>query len=162
LVFLCVLLHVTAQLKVVAPGRPLSATVGQDVVLPCQLSPSSNAQRMDVRWIRHHISETVHHYRDGEELYAEQMRDYRGRTELSHDGLSRGSLDLQIVRVRPSDDGMYLCTVQSDAGYAEATVELEVAAPFFHDAHPWKVALAVMLVFLLVSILGLTVFSVRL
>ncbi|XP_067169836.1 butyrophilin subfamily 1 member A1-like isoform X12 [Apteryx mantelli] len=255
-----VTLHVlhlgSAQLKVVGPGHPLTATVGQSIVLPCQLSPSLNAQSMAVRWIRHPISETVHHYRDGEDLFVEQMREYEGRTELSHDGLIRGSLDLLIASVRPSDDGTYVCTVEGAAGYAEATVELEVAAigssplvslegyqgggievvcrssgwfpepevlwkdpggqrlpsvsqrrsrneqglfeiqhrlsvmgeadgdlscvvrnsrlgqekesslhisaPFFHDAHPWKVALAVMLVALLVLILGLILFSVHL
>ncbi|NWI20214.1 MOG protein, partial [Crypturellus soui] len=150
----------TAQLKVVGPGHPLSATVGRDVVLPCQLSPTLNAQTMTVRWIRQHISETVHLYRDGEDLYLEQMGEYRGRTELSHDGLLRGNLDLLISNVRPSDDGLYVCTVQDDAGYAEALVKLEVSAPLFHNAHPWKVALAVMLVTLLTLILGLSVFSV--
>uniref|UniRef100_A0A8B9QAN5 Butyrophilin subfamily 1 member A1-like n=1 Tax=Apteryx owenii TaxID=8824 RepID=A0A8B9QAN5_APTOW len=255
-----VTLHVlhlgSAQLKVVGPGYPLTATVGQDIVLPCQLSPSLNAQSMAVRWIRHRIAETVHYYKDGEDLFVEQMREYQGRTLLSHDGLSRGSLDLLIASVRPSDDGMYVCSVEGAAGYAEATVEVEVAAigssplvslegyqgggievvcrssgwfpepevlwkdpggqrlpsvsqrhshderglfeiqhslsvmgeadgdlscvvrnsrlgqekesslhisaPFFHDAHPWKVALAVMLVALLMCILGLILFSVRL
>ncbi|XP_025917580.1 butyrophilin-like protein 2, partial [Apteryx rowi] len=126
-----VTLHVlhlgSAQLKVVGPGHPLTATVGQSIVLPCQLSPSLNAQSMAVRWIRYHTSETVHHYQDGEDLFAEQMREYEGRTELSHNGLSRGRLDLRIVSVRPSDDGTYVCTVEGAAGYAEATVEVEVA-----------------------------------
>ncbi|XP_067169856.1 butyrophilin subfamily 1 member A1-like isoform X11 [Apteryx mantelli] len=256
LVTLHVLHLASAQLKVVGPGHPLTATVGRDIVLPCELSPSLNAQSMAVRWIRHHISETVHHYRDGEDQFAEQMREYEGRTVLSHDGLSRGSLDLLIASVRPSDDGMYVCTVEGAAGYAEAIMQLQVAAigssplvslegyqgggiqvvcrssgwfpepevlwkdpggqrlpsvsqrhsrdeqglfeiqhslsvtgeadgdlscvvrnsrlgqekesslhisaPFFHDAHPWKVALAVMLVALLVLIPGLILFSVRL
>ncbi|KGL73805.1 Myelin-oligodendrocyte glycoprotein, partial [Tinamus guttatus] len=70
------------QLKVVGPGRPLGATVGEEVVLPCQLSPTLNAQTMTVRWIRHRISETVHLYQGGEDLYLEQMREYRGRTDL--------------------------------------------------------------------------------
>ncbi|XP_067169705.1 butyrophilin subfamily 1 member A1-like [Apteryx mantelli] len=255
-----VTLHVlhlgSAQLNVLGPGQPLTATVGQSIVLPCQLSPSLNAQGMAVRWIRHHIAETVHHYWDGVDLFAEQMREYQGRTVLSHDGLSRGSLDLRILSVRPSDDGTYVCTVEGAAGYAEVTVELQVAAigssllvslegyqgggiqvvcrssgwfpepevlwkdpggqrlpsvsqrhsrneqglfeiqqslsvtgeadgdlscvvrnsrlgqekesslhisaPFFHDAHPWKVTLAVVLVALLVLILGLILFSVRL
>uniref|UniRef100_A0A8B9Q094 Ig-like domain-containing protein n=1 Tax=Apteryx owenii TaxID=8824 RepID=A0A8B9Q094_APTOW len=87
---------------------------------------------MAVRWIRHHFSGTVHHYRDGEDLFAEQMREYRGRTVLSRDGLSIGSLDLRIVSVRPSDDGTYVCSVEGAAGYAEATVELEVAVVFPH------------------------------
>uniref|UniRef100_A0A8B9SEW7 Ig-like domain-containing protein n=1 Tax=Apteryx owenii TaxID=8824 RepID=A0A8B9SEW7_APTOW len=161
LLFLCVLPHFTAQLKVVGPDHPVTATVGQSIVLPCHLSPSLNAQSMAVRWIRRHNTETVHQYEDGEDLYVEQMREYQGRTELSHDGLSRGTLDLQIVSVRPSDDGTYVCTVEGAAGYAEATVELEVAAPFFHDAHAWKVALAVMMVAVLMLITDLILFSVH-
>ncbi|NWI20213.1 MOG protein, partial [Crypturellus soui] len=161
LLFLHVL-HVTAQLNVVGPGHSLSVTVGRDVVLPCQLSPTLNAQTMTVRWIRQHVSETVHLYRDGQDLYLEQMEEYRGRTKLSHDHLLRGKLDLIIADVRPSDDGLYVCSVQDDAGYAEALVDLEVSAPFFHDAHPWKVALAVVLVTLLTLILGLSVYTVLL
>nr|XP_047911619.1 butyrophilin subfamily 3 member A2-like isoform X2 [Anser cygnoides] len=118
----------SAQLRVVGPGQPLSATVGQDVVLPCHLSPQRDARTLDVRWIRDDSSETVHHYRNGEDLYGEQMGAYAGRTELARDGLSAGSLDLRITRVRPSDDGHYFCTVKDVNAYHEAIVELEVSA----------------------------------
>ncbi|XP_040398729.1 butyrophilin subfamily 1 member A1-like isoform X2 [Cygnus olor] len=116
----------SAQLRVVGPGHPLTATVGQDVVLPCHLSPQRDARTLEVRWIRHSLSETVHHYRNGEDLYREQMRAYVGRTELARDGLSAGSLDLRITGLRPSDDGQYICTVED--AYNEAIVELEVSA----------------------------------
>ncbi|XP_054663717.1 butyrophilin subfamily 3 member A2-like [Grus americana] len=114
--------------SVLGPDRPLQVTMGQDVVLPCHLSPSMDARSLDIRWIRHHISETVHHYRNGEDLYSEQLREYDGRTELVRDGLSRGRLDLRISGLRPSDDGQYVCTVTDGASYGEATVDLEVAA----------------------------------
>uniref|UniRef100_A0A8B9EA74 Uncharacterized protein n=1 Tax=Anser cygnoides TaxID=8845 RepID=A0A8B9EA74_ANSCY len=121
------LLHCPAQLRVVGPGQPLTATVGQDVVLPCHLSPQRDARTLEVRWIRDHISETVHHYRNGEDLYGEQMEAYAGRTELARDGLSAGSLDLRITRVRPSDDGRFFCTVKNADAYDEAMVDLEVS-----------------------------------
>uniref|UniRef100_A0A8C3CM03 Ig-like domain-containing protein n=1 Tax=Cairina moschata TaxID=8855 RepID=A0A8C3CM03_CAIMO len=116
----------SAQLTVVGPDYPLTATVGQDVVLRCYLSPRQDARSLDVRWIRDHISETVHHYRNGEDLYREQMGAYAGRTELSRDGLSAGSLDLRITGLRPSDDGRYVCTVEDADAYDEAIVELEM------------------------------------
>ncbi|XP_040398663.1 butyrophilin subfamily 1 member A1-like [Cygnus olor] len=116
----------SAQLRVVGPGHPVTATVGQDVVLPCHLSPRWDARTLEVRWIRDDSSETVHHYHNGEDLYREQMGAYVGRTELARDGLSAGSLDLQITGLRPSDDGQYVCTVQD--AYNEAIVELEVSA----------------------------------
>ncbi|XP_074020901.1 butyrophilin subfamily 1 member A1-like [Numenius arquata] len=118
----------SAEFRVVGPGRPLLATVGQDVVLPCQLSPHVDAQSLEIRWIRHQFSEMVHLYRKGEDLVGAQMEEYIGRTELARDGLSRGSLDLRISGLRPSDDGQYVCTVQDAASYGETTVDLEVAA----------------------------------
>uniref|UniRef100_A0A8B9SNR9 Ig-like domain-containing protein n=1 Tax=Anas platyrhynchos TaxID=8839 RepID=A0A8B9SNR9_ANAPL len=118
----------SAQLRVVGPGHSVTATVGQDVVLPCHLSPQRNARTLEVRWIRDNISETVHHYRNGEDLYGDQMGTYVGRTELVRDGLSAGSLDLRITGLRPSDDGQYVCTVRDAHAYDEAIVELEVSA----------------------------------
>nr|XP_038043708.1 butyrophilin subfamily 1 member A1-like isoform X12 [Anas platyrhynchos] len=118
----------SAQLTVVGPGHSVTATVGQDVVLPCHLSPQRDARSLEVRWIRDSISETVHHYRNGEDLYGEQMEAYAGRTELVRDGLSAGRLDLRITGLRPSDDGQYVCTVVDGHAYDEAIVELEVSA----------------------------------
>ncbi|GAB0201650.1 butyrophilin subfamily 3 member A2 [Grus japonensis] len=87
-----------------------------------------DARSLDIRWIRHRVSKTVHHYRNGEDLYRDQMEEYVGRTELVRDGLSSGRLDLRISGLRPSDDGQYVCTVTNGASYGEATVDVEVAA----------------------------------
>ncbi|XP_054663374.1 butyrophilin-like protein 2 [Grus americana] len=120
----------TPDFSVVGPDHPLQVTVVQDIVLPCHLSPSMEARSLDIRWIRHQASETVHHYRNGEDLYSEQLREYVGRTELVRDGLSSGRLDLRISGLRPCDDGQYICTVTDGASYGEATVDVEVAADF--------------------------------
>ncbi|XP_075594408.1 butyrophilin subfamily 3 member A2-like [Balearica regulorum gibbericeps] len=127
-----VTLHVlwlgSADFSVVGPDRPLRVTAGRYIVLPCHLSPVMDARSLDIRWIRHQVYETVHHYRNGEDLYREQMEEYDGRTELVRDGLSRGHLDLRISELRPSDNGQYVCTVTDGASYGEATVDVEVAA----------------------------------
>ncbi|KAM6326030.1 LOW QUALITY PROTEIN: butyrophilin subfamily 3 member A2-like [Alca torda] len=117
----------SAEFIVVGPGRPLLALVGQDVVLPCHLSPRMDARSLEIRWIRHQFSETVHLYRNGKDLDGEQMREYAGRTELARDGLSSGTLDLRVTGL-PSDDGQYVCTVRDATTYEEAVVDLEVAA----------------------------------
>uniref|UniRef100_A0A493T883 Ig-like domain-containing protein n=1 Tax=Anas platyrhynchos platyrhynchos TaxID=8840 RepID=A0A493T883_ANAPP len=101
--------------------------MGQDVVLPCHLSPQRDARSLDVRWIRDKFFEIVHHYRNGQDLYGGQMGAYAGRTELARDGLSAGILDLRITGLRPSDDGQYVCTVGDGHAYDEAIVELEVS-----------------------------------
>uniref|UniRef100_A0A8B9V255 Uncharacterized protein n=1 Tax=Anas zonorhyncha TaxID=75864 RepID=A0A8B9V255_9AVES len=118
----------SAQLRVEGPGQPVTATVGQDVVLPCHLSPQHDARSLEVRWIRDEFSETVHHYRNGEDLYGEQMWAYAGRTELARDGLSAGNLDLRITGLRLYDDGRYIGIVKNADSYDEATVDLEVSA----------------------------------
>ncbi|NXO51198.1 MOG protein, partial [Aramus guarauna] len=149
-----------ADFNVVGSHRTLRVTMGWYVVLPCHLSPSMDARSLDIRWIRHRVSETVHHYRNGEDLYGEQMEEYDGRTELVRDGLSSGRLDLRISGLRPSDDGQYVCTVTDGASYGEATVDLEVSAPFFHNTHPWMVGVGVLVV-LLVVFLGLSAYLWR-
>ncbi|PKU28064.1 butyrophilin subfamily 3 member a2-like isoform x1 [Limosa lapponica baueri] len=117
----------SVQFRVVGPGRPLLATVGQDVVLPCHLSPRMDARNLEIRWIRHQVSETVHLYRNGADQHWNQMEEYAGRTELARDGLFNGSLDLRISDLRPSDDGRYICTVRDADSYGAAVVELKVA-----------------------------------
>ncbi|GAB0201564.1 butyrophilin subfamily 1 member A1 [Grus japonensis] len=127
-----VTLHVlrlgSADFRVVGPDKYIRVTMGQDVVLPCHLSPSMDARSLDIRWIRHPFSEIVYRYRNGKDLYGDQMEEYVGRTELVRDGLSSGRLDLRISGLRPSDDGSYVCTVRDGASYGEATVDLEVSA----------------------------------
>uniref|UniRef100_A0A8C3JQ73 Ig-like domain-containing protein n=1 Tax=Calidris pygmaea TaxID=425635 RepID=A0A8C3JQ73_9CHAR len=144
------LLDPLSDFRVVGPSQPLLAIVGQDVVLPCHLAPRTDARSLEIRWIQHVVSETVHLYQNGEDLEGAQMEEYIGRTELARDGLSSGSLDLRISGLRPSDDGQYVCTVRDAGTYGEATVDLEVAAPFFHNARPWMAALGVPLLLLVI------------
>ncbi|XP_031461375.1 myelin-oligodendrocyte glycoprotein-like isoform X2 [Phasianus colchicus] len=153
------LLHLgSAQLRVVAPSRVVTAIVGQDVVLRCHLSPCKDAWSWDIRWIQHRSSGLVHHYQNGVDL--EQMAEYKGRTELLRNGLSDGNLDLRITAVKSSDSGLYSCAVQDGDNYAEAVVDLEVSDPFSQIVHPWKVALAVVIT-LLVGSFAVIVFLYR-
>ncbi|POI21464.1 hypothetical protein CIB84_014789 [Bambusicola thoracicus] len=139
----------SAQLRVVAPSLRVTANVGQDVVLRCQLSPCKDAWSSDIRWIQQRTSGIVHHYQNGVDL--EQMEEYKGRTELLRDGLFDGNLDLRITAVSSSDSGSYICTVEDDDGYADTVVDLEVSDPFSEIVHPWKVALAVIVTLLVAS-----------
>ncbi|XP_040504553.1 uncharacterized protein LOC426940 isoform X23 [Gallus gallus] len=128
----------SAQLRVVAPSLRVTANVGQDVVLRCQLSPCKDAWSSDIRWIQHRTSGFVHHYQNGEDL--EQMEEYKGRTELLRDGLSDGNLDLRITAVSTSDSGSYSCAVQDGDGYADAVVDLEVSGRKLRPQSRWSLA----------------------
>uniref|UniRef100_A0A8B9QMV5 Ig-like domain-containing protein n=1 Tax=Apteryx owenii TaxID=8824 RepID=A0A8B9QMV5_APTOW len=131
--FICIFaLHVhelqSAPFTVTAPTHPVAVAVGQDVVLPCRLTPEQSARAMEVTWFRGHFSHFVHRYKAGTDQHGEQMSQYQGRTELLRDGLDNGSVDLKIFSVRLSDEGNYTCFVHADSGYEEAVLELKVTA----------------------------------
>uniref|UniRef100_K7FFJ1 Butyrophilin subfamily 1 member A1 n=1 Tax=Pelodiscus sinensis TaxID=13735 RepID=K7FFJ1_PELSI len=122
------LAHSTAQFTVVGPDQPVTAVVGDDVVLPCHLCPRMSAENMEVRWFQRESIPFVHLYRYGKDKFGQQMSKYRGRTELSKAGITDGNVALRIVNVRPSDEGQYHCFVQDGASYEETVLELKVAA----------------------------------
>ncbi|XP_072213854.1 myelin-oligodendrocyte glycoprotein-like [Excalfactoria chinensis] len=154
------LLHLgSAQFRVVAPNLHVTANVGQDVVLRCQLTPCKDAWSSDIRWIQHRSAGLVHHYQNGEDL--EQMEKYKGRTELLRNGLSDGNLDLLITAVSSADSGTYICAVQEGDAYAEAVLNLEVSDPTPQITHPWKVALAVVVTLLVGSFVVIIAFLLR-
>ncbi|XP_075770174.1 butyrophilin subfamily 1 member A1-like [Pelodiscus sinensis] len=118
----------SARFSVIGPDHPVTAVVGEEIVLPCHLSPRMSAENMEVRWFRHELTPFVHLYRRGEEEFGQQMPEYHGRTELLKDGITNGNVHLGILNVRPSDEGQYRCSVQEGDFQEEAVLELEVAA----------------------------------
>ncbi|KFQ29535.1 Butyrophilin subfamily 2 member A1, partial [Merops nubicus] len=70
------------QLQVAGPSGPVSVALGEDVVLPCHVSPAQSPGDTEVTWFREHFSPFVHRHRGGQDLYGEQMLHYQGRTKL--------------------------------------------------------------------------------
>uniref|UniRef100_A0A8C0FYY8 Ig-like domain-containing protein n=1 Tax=Chelonoidis abingdonii TaxID=106734 RepID=A0A8C0FYY8_CHEAB len=116
-----------AMFAVVVPDHSVTAIVGEEFVLPCHLSPRMNAENMEVKWLRPHLSSVVHLYREGKDQNESQTLEYQGRTEFLKDGLSTGSVDLKIHNIRPSDEGLYRCFIRSSTFYGGALLELKVA-----------------------------------
>ncbi|KAM9120067.1 butyrophilin subfamily 1 member A1-like [Pangshura tecta] len=119
---------VSAQFTVIAPDQPVIAIVGEDIVLPCHLSPPMSAENMEVRWFRSDDSFLVHRYRDGKDETEFQMPEYKGRTEFLKDGIRNGSVALRLHNIRPSDEGRYVCYFEATSFYKDAHMELKVAA----------------------------------
>nr|XP_033771614.1 uncharacterized protein LOC117346323 [Geotrypetes seraphini] len=115
------------RFKVIGPGQPMVAVVGEDVVLPCRLNPVLSAERMQVRWFRNRFDLVVHLYENGMDQ-DEQIPVYRGRTELIRNDISCGSVSLRIYNIRLDDAGSYTCFFRSDTHDEEATLELKVAS----------------------------------
>ncbi|XP_064330079.1 butyrophilin subfamily 1 member A1-like [Phalacrocorax carbo] len=151
-----------AQFRVLGPDQPVTAVVGEDVVLPCRLSPRLNAENMDVLWFRSTSSMYIHYHRNGQDDYSSQMPQYRGRTELSKEGLSVGNVSLRILSTRLSDEGQYRCRVQDWDFGEEVSVELQVADSIFPKEYPWKVAFFVTLAACFASLVAFPLFISRL
>ncbi|XP_044888535.1 butyrophilin subfamily 1 member A1-like isoform X2 [Mauremys mutica] len=117
----------SAQFKVIGPDHPVMATAGEDIVLPCHLSPRVSAENMEVRWYRSQFYSLVHLYRDGDDQNERQMPEYQGRTEFLRDDIANGSVALRIRHVRPSDEGQYRCFFRSSVFHEESLLELKVA-----------------------------------
>ncbi|XP_005389503.1 PREDICTED: butyrophilin-like protein 2 isoform X2 [Chinchilla lanigera] len=117
-----------ASLKLIGPSQPILVRVGEDTQLTCYLSPKTNAQSMEVRWVRSLRYPAVHVYVDGDHVAGEQMSEYRGRTSLVSDAIHEGRSTLQIHDTRASDDGQYWCLFEKDGVYQEASLDLKVVA----------------------------------
>lgn len=120
------LLYFTASLKVIGPSQPILVRVGEDIQLTCYLSPKTNAQSMEVRWVQSRRYPAVYTYVDGEHVTEEQMAEYRGRTLLVSDAIDEGRLTLQIYNATTSDNGQYRCLFEKDGVYQEASLDLKI------------------------------------
>ncbi|XP_032717568.1 butyrophilin subfamily 1 member A1-like isoform X1 [Lontra canadensis] len=118
----------SAQFDVIGPPEPILAVVGDDVELPCHLSPNVSAERMELRWFRGKVAAALLVRRDGREQDGEQVAQYRGRATLVDRDIAAGRVAVRIHRVRASDDGEYRCFFRQDGSYEEASVHLKVAA----------------------------------
>ncbi|XP_039374246.1 butyrophilin subfamily 3 member A1-like [Mauremys reevesii] len=107
----------------------VTGIVGQDVVLPCQISTGTQPDNMEVQWkkIIQAAIETVYEYKaqTGQDGPGEK---YQGRTVLLKDGFTSGNVSLKLKNVRPANEGTYSCIVKSNEWSADAATELKIAA----------------------------------
>ncbi|KAH1181070.1 hypothetical protein KIL84_002004, partial [Mauremys mutica] len=115
--------------------HPVVGVVGQDVVLPCQLSPPARLLGMEVLWrkiepgfvvIREYLEEGT------KDLPGEG---YQTRTELFPQEFSSGNVSLKLKRLQVADAGTYQCLVRNLEWTQEASTDLRVTAvaPVFID-----------------------------
>uniref|UniRef100_A0A7N5KFV5 Myelin oligodendrocyte glycoprotein n=1 Tax=Ailuropoda melanoleuca TaxID=9646 RepID=A0A7N5KFV5_AILME len=145
----------TGQFRVIGPGHPIRALVGDEAELPCHIYPGKNATGMEVGWYRPPFSRVVHLYRNGKDQDAEQAPEYRGRTELLKDTMGEGKVTLRIRNVRFSDEGGFTCFFRDHSYQEEAAMELRVEDPFYWINPSVLVLIAVLPVVLLQTAVGL-------
>lgn len=124
------LLVILEEVKVIGPGEPILATVGEEVEFSCHLSQHLNAEDMEIRWFQSQASEVVHLYKGRQELFEGQMAQFQNRTKLIMENIGIGRVVLQLHSIVPSDEGRYGCSFLSNNFSDEAIWELEVAGSF--------------------------------
>ncbi|XP_062375060.1 butyrophilin subfamily 3 member A2-like isoform X2 [Sardina pilchardus] len=116
--------------QVLGPDYPLSAVIGEDLVLPCSLKPSMSAEEdTTVEWFRlnrHKQGSLVHLYKEGRVQNDKQIQAYKGRTSLFEDKLKTGNTSLKLSSVQVSDDGDYKCFIQIGSHYDDVFVHVFV------------------------------------
>uniref|UniRef100_A0AAZ3QYG1 Ig-like domain-containing protein n=1 Tax=Oncorhynchus tshawytscha TaxID=74940 RepID=A0AAZ3QYG1_ONCTS len=120
----------SSEVQVVGLADPVVALAGDDIILPCSLKPSDNAEGMIVRWTRLNTkAANVHLYRDSRDSNEDQSPSYKGRTSMFHEELKNGNVSLKLTRVTLSDTGSYRCLIPTlTSQVKETTVQLFVGA----------------------------------
>ncbi|XP_071234959.1 butyrophilin-like protein 2 isoform X2 [Salvelinus alpinus] len=120
----------SSEVQVVGPADRVVALAGDDIILPCSLKPSVNAEDMVVQWTRLNLKTwNVHLYRQGRDSNEDQFPSYKGRTSMFHEELKNGNVSLKLTRVTLSDAGRYRCFIPTlTSQVKETTVQLFVGS----------------------------------
>ncbi|XP_031672724.1 myelin-oligodendrocyte glycoprotein-like isoform X1 [Oncorhynchus kisutch] len=97
------------------------AYVGEEVTLPCHLSPDTSAVDTTIRWFKG--TECIYLYKNGQ---VTERSGYEGRVSLITQELERGNVSLRLRDIRRSDTGVYICQVIHGEQKEEAAVGLRV------------------------------------
>ncbi|XP_059495460.1 butyrophilin subfamily 1 member A1-like [Stegostoma tigrinum] len=119
---------------VFVPDYPITVSVGEDVVLDCQVVPDISLDTLEVRWFISNSASQVHLYTGGQDRPDVQDKGYQGRTELFKDELPRGNASLKLKKIEVSDEGIYTCFIKSKTHHDQAVIALKVAE---FGQRPW-------------------------
>uniref|UniRef100_A0A8C8HD90 Uncharacterized protein n=1 Tax=Oncorhynchus tshawytscha TaxID=74940 RepID=A0A8C8HD90_ONCTS len=110
--------------NLIVPPDPVVASAGDDIILPCHLSPQSSAVAMDIRWFKEgDFTNSLYLYKS---RTGEEGGGYKGRVSLFTRELERGNLSLLLKNVKVSDRGRYKCQASHLDWIQEPAVVLQV------------------------------------
>lgn len=94
---------------VIGSHIPVKAVVGDHVILPCHLEPPFDVKTLTVEWKRNKTH--VHTYRHRKDDPSIQAENFKGRTSLFREEMTRGNISLKLTNVSELDAGNYTCHV---------------------------------------------------
>ncbi|KAM8748319.1 butyrophilin subfamily 1 member A1-like [Acanthopagrus schlegelii] len=135
---------IVGQSDVIGSDQPVKVLVSDDIILPCHLEPPLDVTTLSVEWRRGPV--LVHVYRNRGDDPVSQDQNFKGRTSLFPDEMTRGNISLKLTDVTEQDAGNYTCSVPK---LQRSSVTLVVG---FHST--FIVIIAVIAVIVLVGFIG--------
>uniref|UniRef100_A0A3Q2CGH5 Butyrophilin-like protein 2 n=1 Tax=Cyprinodon variegatus TaxID=28743 RepID=A0A3Q2CGH5_CYPVA len=105
---------VADETEIIGSEEPVSAEVGNHVILPCHVEPPISLTDQTVEWSFNNSN--VHVYRSKKDDPGPQDERYRNRTSLFHEELIHGNMSLKLINVTKEDAGNYTCIIPKMAG----------------------------------------------
>uniref|UniRef100_A0A3P9QI05 Ig-like domain-containing protein n=1 Tax=Poecilia reticulata TaxID=8081 RepID=A0A3P9QI05_POERE len=102
----------------------LTCVFRQNCTLPCNVDPSSDTI---VHWdLITSGGLNVHSYFNGQDQLGWQDQQFKGRTSLFKDLISRGNASLMLTGVKIQDEGRYSCYSSTERGNRKTFIQLKV------------------------------------
>ncbi|XP_030286027.1 myelin-oligodendrocyte glycoprotein-like [Sparus aurata] len=100
---------IVGQSAVIGSDQPVKVLVSDDIILPCHLEPPLDVTTLSVEWRRGPA--LVHVYRNRRDDPVSQDQNFKGRTSLFQDEITRGNISLKMTNITEQDAGNYTCSV---------------------------------------------------
>ncbi|KAK2886745.1 hypothetical protein Q8A73_020691 [Channa argus] len=104
----------------------VSCVFMKSCILPCSFQPRSEEI---IHWILTAGNRPVYSYYYNQDQLAHQNQNFKGRTSLFKEQISRGNASLQLTGVQVQDQGRYKCYTSTIRGNKETYINLRVDAP---------------------------------
>ncbi|NWJ00929.1 PD1L1 protein, partial [Crypturellus undulatus] len=111
------------------PGQPdtmCRASVGETVILPCNITSSGELDLSDSKIYWQKGSVLVHFFHNGVDSLGYQDMNYHGRTSIFLDEMKHGNFSLQLSNVRTDDTAVYTCIYKEGRAPFKKTQKSEI------------------------------------
>lgn len=99
----------------------------ESCMLPCSFR---RGDEVVIHWIKlKSTDEPAHSYYHNQDQLSRQDKNFKGRTALFKDQISKGNASLRLTRVGVQDQGRYKCYTSTIIGNSESFIDLNVDAP---------------------------------